>query len=632
MTRRRHGTHKDETVVKKTCIEKQTSLLDDPFIGISLLIVIAFISYLNTINVPFIFDDYPYLAENPAIRSFHYFFKPDKIFSLPIDSDVKNNFILRPVSYFTFAVNFALHDYDVRGYHVVNLLIHIGNAICVFLLVSITLRISDLDTPEHDHIYPLSRKRMFPLVCALIFVAHPLQTQAVTYTIQRFATLSALFFLITLVSYILSRRAETVIMRRAWYILCLFAALLAMNTKENAFVLPVMIVIYEFIFLKGRVAKRVIGLIPVVATMAVIPYKILHLSSLSKNNMQTDIVNAINTANFTGTSSWEYLITQLGVIVSYISLLLLPARQNLLYDLPLQKTFFSIKVLMPLVLLLLIILTGIWALRRSLRHKSAFSSSLKIVSFGIFWFFVTLAVESSVIPLDDLMFEHRVYLPSIGFILALISGIDIIMMKLTKLSLFSSKISAAGLFLLIGCSVVATVTRNSLWGNEITLWSDVVEKSPKSSRAHNALGVALTRQGEVRLGNILTSEAEKMLSDSAFQENVRLRGKDAQLESAIWEFRLAILHNPNNEKAHINLGIALIDRGKFDEAIAALHQAASLKVKHYPSLPYLHIGRAYEAKGDYGKAKEALNRAIEVDPMNSLAVEHLDNIYVKERS
>lgn len=628
MARKQRGKYNDTTKVMESCHRQEYNLIHDPFIGISLIIVIAFIAYFNTVNAPFVFDDYPYLRENPLVRSFHYFLNQDQVFKLAIDIDVKNSFILRPFSYFTFALNFALHGYDVRGYHVVNLLLHIGNAICVFLLLSLTLQATAMNTPGHDRQGSSSLNSIFPLVCALIFVTHPLQTQAVTYIIQRFTTLASLLCLLSLVTYILSRRAERAAMRRIWYVLCLVATILAMHSKENAFTMPVVIAMYEFIFLTGKLAKRVAGLIPVIATMGIIPYKLLQLSTLTRNTAQTDLVAAINSVNFKETSSGDYLMTQFGVVVSYLRLLFVPIRQNLLHDLPLQHSFFSFKVLGPLALIICIIAIGIWALKCSKGNHSANSTRLKIVAFGIFWFFVTLAVESSIIPIDDPMFEHRVYLPSVGLIMAVLAGGDIFMVRARNVSLFSSKAASVGICLLVSCAAVATVERNKTWGNEITLWTDVIRKNPNSSRAHNALGVALARQEEVQMKHLLAPKSENMVSVPFLGSKTR----QSQLDAAIKEFRHAIELDPIHEKAQINLGIALIDRGKFDDALTALQRATRLETRRYPSLHYFHMGRAYTEKGDYDRATEAFTRAIELDPRHSSAFEHLGDVHaVKQR-
>lgn len=604
------------------------SIFNDPFIGICIIIVIAFISYFNTVAVPFIFDDHPYLSENPAVRSFQYFLNPDRIFMLGIDSDVKNNFILRPVSYFTFAFNYALHGYDVRGYHILNLLIHIGNAISVFFLVALTLRTPCMQGPEHNRKNEAQVNLLLPLFCALLFVAHPLQTQAVTYTIQRFTSLSSLFFVAALVMYVSSRLAEAAMVKRTFYFLSLLAAILAMNSKENAFMLPVVAVMYEFIFFEGPVTRRVLRLIPMIATMGIIPLKLLKLSSLARPAMQADIVSAANIANFKGTSSFEYLITQFGVIAKYLRLLVLPVRQNLLYDIPLQKAFFSVQVLMPLFLLLIIILSGVWAVNNSLPRRTVFSGMQKLFAFGVFWFFSTLAVESSIIPLDDLIFEHRAYLPSIGFFMAVLALLDAGSMKLTKVPLCESKVTVAVLCLIVICCSALTIARNLKWQNQVVFWTDVVQKSPNNSRAHNGLGVALVNQGNVRLGDFLETEADNMAMNRFEDTLVKLSaGKVSRTDAAIREFKSAIACNPENKRAHINLGVALMDQGRYDEAITVLQHASSLNRKHFLSAPYFHLGRAYEAKGDITRAKEFFITAIGLEPANHRAHECLGDIY-----
>lgn len=604
------------------------SIFNDPFIGICIIIVIAFISYFNTVAVPFIFDDHPYLSENPAVRSFQYFLNPDRIFMLGIDSDVKNNFILRPVSYFTFAFNYALHGYDVRGYHILNLLIHIGNAISVFFLVALTLRTPGMQGPEHNRKNEAQVNLLLPLFCALLFVAHPLQTQAVTYTIQRFTSLSSLFFVAALVMYVSSRLAEAAMVKRTFYFLSLLAAILAMHSKENAFMLPVVVVMYEFIFFEGPVARRVLGLIPMIATMVIIPMKLLKLSSMARPLMKADIVSAANIANFKGTSSFEYLMTQFGVIAKYLRLLVLPVRQNLLYDIPLQKAFFTLQVLMPLFLLLIIIFSGVWAVNNSLSRRTVFSGMQKLFAFGVFWFFSTLAVESSIIPLDDLIFEHRAYLPSIGFFMAVLALLDAGSMKLAKVPLCESKVTAAVLCLIVICCSALTIARNQKWQNQVVFWADVVQKSPNNSRAHNGLGVALVNQGNVRLGDFLETEADNMATNRFEDTLVKLSaGKVSRTDAAIREFKAAIACNPENKRAHINLGVALMDQGRYDEAITVLQHASRLNRKYFLSAPYFHLGRAYEAKGDITRAKEFFITAIGLEPSNHRAHERLGDIY-----
>jgi hypothetical protein len=263
------------------------------------------------------------------------------------------------------------------------------------------------------------------LFAALLFAVHPIQTQAVTYIVQRFASLAALFYLFALVTYIKFRlislqtpilegqhhRPGISVKRYALYAVSLISVILAMKTKEFAFTLPVVMAICEFMFFKETLKRRMLYLAPIILTMVIIP------PSLSDTSGSLSEIGGIDeaAAEISGArdkiSRWDYLNTQFRVIVTYIRLLFLPISQNLDYDYPIYRSFFSPAVILSFMFLLLLFGIGIYLFYISRITHCA----LRITAFGIFWFFVTLSVESSVIPIDAL--EHRVYLPSVDSLL-----------------------------------------------------------------------------------------------------------------------------------------------------------------------------------------------------------------------
>lgn len=557
------------------------NLWHDPFVHAILIIAIGFIVYFNVVTTPFLFDDYLYLVNNPLIRDFGFFRDTDRVLALGINTDLKYNFILRPVSYFTFALNYALHGLDVRGYHVANLLMHLGNALLLYLMLSLLFRSPGMSASEGDTAAPTATTaRYLPLFCALLFVAHPLQTQAVTYIIQRFTPLATLLYLGSLVLYLQGRLGATAPVRNSCYLLSIVVAVLAMKTKENAFTLPVMIALVEWLFLSGSIGSRLVRLAPFLLTMAIIPLNLMELSALTKPG-DTDAINdSINLVNFRGVSSWDYLMTQFGVITTYLRLMILPVGQNFDYDWQLQKHFFSLPVLAPLTILLSILAAGIYAWFRSRDRLLPGRDLHKIFAMGIFWMFIALSVESSIVPLDDLIFEHRFYLPSIGFFMALLGGVAIVVQHWAGIPLFASRIALSTLVVAIAVLSLAGIARNRVWGDDLTFWNDVVRKSPGKARVHTSLGVALLGRGEN--------------------------------EAAVEEFRAAIRLKPKSLLARVNLGRVLTEQKRFDEAERELQTAVRLHPAN--PIPHVDLGLLHEAKGDMTKARWAYLAAIRIAP------------------
>ena len=197
------------------------------------------------------------------------------------------------------------------------------------------------------------------------------------------------------------------------------------------------------------------------------------------------------TRDLTQMSRLDYLFTQFRVIVTYLRLIVLPINQNLDYDYPVFHSLFTTEVFLSFLLLVTILLSGIYLLYRS----RGSSPHLRIIAFGIFWFFITLSVESSFIPVKEIMFEYRVYLPSLGVFLVLSTFCFIIMRSAEKRWKGAGNIVMPILFLIIIVLTGVTYARNTVWGDEITLWQDVVNKSPNKARGHNNLGVAYKGYG-----------------------------------------------------------------------------------------------------------------------------------------
>ena len=316
----------------------------------------------------------------------------------------------RPIGFLSFALNYHFHRLDVWGYHLVNLAIHIVNAVLVWWLVMLTMATPVMrDQPIARH------KGAMALFTALLFVSHPLATQSVTYIVQRLASLATLFYLLSLALYVKGRLGEDNKDKRVFFfyagsILC---AVLGMLTKEIVFTLPFALVLYEFSFIKTdtwRIDLKDRGIqIPAIILGIFVVLFFL--------NFSFDIFKPIPPLLYQGydypITAWEYLLTQFSVILTYIRLFIVPVNQNLDYDYPISHSLFEWHTVFGMLSLAGILFLGIFLFRR-----------YRLISFGIFWFFLTLSVESSIIPISqNVIFEHRTYLPSFGFFLVLTGAV-----------------------------------------------------------------------------------------------------------------------------------------------------------------------------------------------------------------
>lgn len=364
------------------------------------IILLGAIVYSNTLNASWHFDDQVVVTENWTIRDLKGCFT--SIFS--------GN---RSVGFFTFALNYHFNKLNVKGYHLVNIAIHILNGLLVYTLVRLTLKTKAMADSRLA-----AYSRFLSLASGLIFVVHPLQTQAVTYIAQRFASLATLFYLLALVLFVKARlsllqgKKFFSLSHLGLYFFSLFSCYLAMHTKEITFTLPFMILLYEFFFIDSTLKKagrRVFYLLPFLLMLSIIPFHTLNLSfKEGASKPLGDIIGEMREqAQETPLiSRHDYLLTQFNVIVTYIRLLLLPVNQNLDYDYPIARTLFQFRTFFCFLFLLTLAILALYLFKRS-----------RLISFAISWFFITLSVESSIIPIRDVIFEHRVYLPSVGFVI-----------------------------------------------------------------------------------------------------------------------------------------------------------------------------------------------------------------------
>ncbi len=549
--------------------------------------ILCIILYSNTLNSPFVFDDFPNIKENPYFR----LIDPD--FQRLYDAGFKSPNPNRPVANISFALNYYFGKYDVKSYHVVNITIHIINGILVYLLALIIFQLA-FNLPSQK--IPQFRDASIPLISfftALIFISHPVQTQSVTYIVQRMNSMSAMFYLMSLLLYINGRLTRIKWKQWTLFFGCFVFWVMALGSKEIAGTLPFIILIYEWYFFQDlgsdwlrKNIKYFFGLFAVLGLVILI---YLGWSPFDK------ILATYANRDFTMT---ERVLTQLRVVVLYISLLLYPypSRLNLLHHITTSNSLLE-----PITtLLFLLIIVGLMGLAFYIARRQ------RLISFCILWFIINLVIESSVIGLE-MIYEHRLYLPMLGF--ALIVSC-LLFHFLSKRRLWAIVVSAV--IILFLCT--GTYVRNRVWRDSITLWSDVLSKSPQSHRAHNNLGNALKKQGRTAeaMEHYLQALWIKPDYEIAHNNLGNALDKHGRIVEAMEHYLQALRIKPDYDKAHNNLGNALDKQGRTAEAIEHYLQALLIKPDYVDA--HNNLGNALYKQGRTAEAIEHYLQALRIKP------------------
>ena len=589
---------KSKKIHDKTVIENAKPF--SHWLGIAIILILGMIIYSNSFDCSFQLDDKNSIINNKTIQEGA---------SIPSIWAYSHN---RFFPYYSFAINYQLGGLDVWGYHFVNLLIHLINAllvywICLLIFSAVAIKESAL----HQH------KNLIAFFTALLFVSHPLATQSVTYIVQRMASMVTMFYLLSIALYITSRITETTNSKKYIYLIGAFiAGIMSFLTKENAFTLPLTILLVEYCFLQ----KKDIQLNFKDYRIYVIPIAVIALITFAISYFSTSIFKSIPPSfgnDYTITPA-NYLLTQFSVIVKYIQLLFVPLYQNLDYDFPISNSIFEIKTLLSLLLLMGLIIFAVFQFNKN-----------RLISFGIFWFLITLSIESSIVPIADVIFEHRTYLPSFGFFIILSSILFASLNKLKNGKLYA--ISIITIIVVINSGL--TFARNKVWKTGLTLWSDVITKSPHKARPYSNRGSLI--EDEKQLPMAIADFDKAIAINPKYPEPYFNRGntyrKIKENDKAIADYlKFIALNNQykvGNEllrNAYYNLGICYFNMKLWDNAIAANTEALKLDSNYVQA--YINRGVAYANNRQFEKAITDYNKAIKTDPSFSNAFSNKENL------
>lgn len=545
------------------------NLQDKLFLHILLIALLGLLAYSNTFNSSFHFDDEPNIIDNPSIKNLTELVSTKVI--------VLNN---RFIGYLSFYMNYKLNGLDVTGYHIFNISIHIINAVLVYWLVLLTFNTLSLSdkTILTNNVNSAGFRNLIAIFSALFFVSHPVQTQAVTYIVQRFTSLAAFFYLLSLVMYIKWRLVTQNIengTRNTLYTASLFSAILAIKTKEISFTLPIMMATYEFMFFNGKIRKKVLYLIPFFLVMLIVS---LSFAWTDKPFEELTADLEAKTRTETNMSRWDYMFTQFRVIVTYLRLVFFPINQNFDYDCPIYNSFLTPEIFLSFLLLSAILCAGVYLFHRY-RHIVPYT---KLISFGIFWFFIALSVESSIIPIVDVINEHRLYLPSVGGFIAITASVFSIAHKFkNNRPMIIERAITPVLFLVIISLTFAAYARNMVWQDELSLWSNVVKESPNKARGYYNLGTTYhdKKRFDMAIENYTKAIYLNPNHIKAYMNRGNAYDEIGQPYRATEDYMKAISINPNYADAYFNLGVTCFRNGMIDNAISNFRKACSMGSK-----------------------------------------------------
>ncbi len=543
------------------------------------LVALVFVIYSGSLNGPFIFDDMNHIEYNPAIR----------LERLTIDglkkAALESPATLRPVANLSFALNHYLHGQDTFGYHLLNVAIHAAAGIFLYLFIGATLY-----TPALRSKY--ENRKWLAFIATAIWLVHPLGSQSVTYIVQRMNSLAAMFFVIAMLCYARGRLAETGTNRWLWWGCCAAAGLLACGSKQIAATLPFFIFLYEWYFFQNLsrdwLRRRILPLAGVLILFGTLSLVYLGADPLGR------ILGDYGSRDFT---MLQRVLTQLRVVIFYISLLVFPhpSRLNLDRDFALSNSFID-----PITTLLcMAAIAGLLFLAWRLAAKQ------RLASFCILWFLGNLAIESSVIALE-IIFDHRTYLPSmLAFLPAIAVLAPRLRLKWTAIGVLAAVLALFSLW---------TYERNAVFRDQIALWGDCVAKSPEKPRPHNNLGIFLKRNGRIDEAIAHFQKALELKRDYA-SPHINLAGaygRQGKHEKALVHFDEALRLRPNVPETHYGMGNALAAVGRIAEAVD--HYRKALEIKPDYADAHLKLADVLDQKGRQQEAIEHYQEALRLNP------------------
>ena len=560
-------------------------------IGIFIIFCVAALSiYANSLNCPFIWDDQYLITDNHLITSIKYIpeiFKHHLYYST---AGISNFY--RPMQTLLLMFDYAFWKTNPFGYHLTSIIFHL---LCGFLIYLVI-----------DFIF---RRRVVAFMVGLLFLVHPINSTVVDYISSRADSQVTLFILVSFWLFFKSTLGvDSLGRKKIYYLVSLVSFVLALLSKELGIILPFLLLL-GCIIIRGEGENQT----KISNYKKTIPFFVV---------LGIYIVLRLTILNFSGHSTgtppplYSRLLTSAEAFVRLIGLLFIPTKIHIEKRIPFSTGLFQPSTLISIIILIII---GVAAYK--LRRHS------KIVSFGIGWFFVALIPMANIMPINATIADHWLYLPSFGFLLAVVGGISDLLKSKSKSDAPIGRIFILVFALAVIIFSILTVKQNTIWKEPIKFYRLALRYSPDSYRAHNEIGVIYMDQNNFDMAISEFKEAIKINPsfDQAYDNLGVAYDKSGNLKEAVLAHKKALELSPYNVKIYNNLGNAYIKMKQYNKAIEAYKKALELN-PHYKAV-YNNIGVIYYKQGMYDEAKKYWQQALEIDPNFKLV---LDNLKILE--
>jgi tetratricopeptide (TPR) repeat protein len=571
------------------------------------ILLLTIIIYLKSLPYPFHFDDVVFIEGNA------------NIIENPNLAHIFETYKLRTVAFTSFAVNQMINGENPLGFRIINIIIHLINTALVFqILINIT-SINKFKIFNNN-----KEKILFSIIISGIFALHPIQTQSIVYIYQRLASLAALFYLSSIFFFLKFKMSSESKKRNQYLISMIISIVLGMFTKENFYSIPLMLITINIFFFNSYLKQQIKYLVPF----------IILIVSGSAYLLSSDVLFRMGYTGYYYTgeqiTSFNYLMSQFSVLLKYFKLLIIPMGQNIDHDHFLATSFFDMKVILPLILHILIVSFAIF------KYKSN-----KLFTFGIFWFYVSIAIESSIIPIHDLVFEHRLYMPMIGFFISTFA----LFFEFIK----SKKIIRYVSIAMITMFSLVTFFRIGIWRTNESLWEDSFKKSPNKVRPYKNVAhyqylnhdyseaIDNYSKGiknlQNHLDNILNQTPQWNINTSLqiYKDRGLAHMQVNQYNAAINDFSFFIDNTVDNY-VYFERGQAYKLTGKFQLAILDLNNFLEKYKKEitYKDVVYKEIGYNYLRLQKYDNAIENLKIAVKLNDKNDKYYNYIGFCYFQK--
>jgi Flp pilus assembly protein TadD len=525
----------------------------------------AFLVYARTIPYSFVFDDIENILNNPAFFKFH----PSQIW----------HFLVQPwraLVQISYGLTHYLFGYNPVAYHLVNVLIHTINSVFVFGIARLLAK----------RWLSQDKVEIYAVAAGLIFAVHPLHSEAVAYVWGRSSSLCALFYFGSLLM-LFTGFSKAGRKRILWFIGAAIVGFLAWKTKEEAITLP--LVAAGAIALMGAWRSAIwIALTPFLLVAA------QWQSFLQARVLVTENRAMVEAGLEPTLQPLTYFLTSLkGIVWYYLRLYVFPVGQSADPYLKPVSGFGDPSLLVSIVLLAALVAAAF----------PLFSDRLFV--FGLLALLISPLTSYAVIPIADVVAEHRIYISGLGFALL----IAWVLARLPRKRYWA-----------LACIVVtfgaATLMRESVWADSLTLWRDAVTKSPKLARPHLNLGMAYQAEG--------AEDLAMMEYEQALQVNPRLApayiniagiyfGRD-DLENSEKALKIAMDMSPTLPAPYLNLARIALKGNQPQKALEILSRAQTIRAVSRSHLFHIVLGDAYAQLGRHADAVKEYKEAIRLRP------------------